>query len=62
MIVTLDEVLDESEKYVRKMAEEKRYGDITVTVTLHDGMPVKLSTAFCEHLARRTLKKFTVHK
>ena len=27
MIVTLDEVLDESEKYVRKMADEKRYGD-----------------------------------
>ena len=46
MIVTLDEVLDESEKYVRKMAEEKRYGDITVTVTLHDGMPVSLARLF----------------
>lgn len=34
-----------------------RYGDITVTITMNDGVPVKLTKGFCEHISRRKTEK-----
>jgi len=36
-----------------------RYGDITVTITMNNGVPVKLTKCFCEHLSKRKTDKLT---
>jgi len=39
----IDEMAYEIFKYFKEKAREHRYGDITVTLTMHDGYPVKIT-------------------
>ena len=50
------DVKDASE-FLLKMACEKKYGDITVTLTMKDGIPVKITKTYCEfHVERKTAR------
>lgn len=51
--MTVKEAVSEASEYLEKMAYEKNGGDICVTLTMYKGKPVKLNTAFCEHLIKR---------
>ena len=39
----IDEMAYEIFEYFKEKAREHRYGDITVTLTMHDGYPVKIT-------------------
>lgn len=43
--------------YITRKACEKKFGDITVKVSLKDGVPVKVETAYCEYYVERKTKK-----
>lgn len=49
--------LEEAQVFIKQQAQENRYGDITVTITLNDGVPVKLTKTYCEHFVRRKTTK-----
>ena len=49
----ISKALEETNSFILREAEKNKYGDITVTITLNDGVPVKLTKVFCEHLVRR---------
>ncbi len=60
--MTVKEAINEATAYLEKMAYEKDYGDITVTLTMYEGEPVKLNTAYCEHLTKRKKVSLVVEK
>ena len=60
--LTVKEAVNEAAEYLEKMAYEKNYGDICITLTMYEGEPVKLNTAFCEHLIRRRKINLVVEK
>jgi hypothetical protein len=60
--LTVKEAVNEAAEYLEKMAYEKDYGDICITLTMYEGEPVKLNTAFCEHLIKRKKISFVVEK
>ena len=60
--LTVKEAVNEASEYLEKMAYEKDYGDICITLTMYEGEPVKLNTAFCEHLIRRRKINLVVEK
>ena len=60
--LTVKEAVSEAAEYLEKMAYEKDYGDICITLTMYEGEPVKLNTAFCEHLIRRRKINLVVEK
>ena len=60
--LTVKEAVNEAAEYLEKMAYEKNYGDITVTLSMYEGEPVKLNTAFVEHLIRRRKMSLVVEK
>lgn len=57
MGVTIQKVLGEADEYIKNIAAIKKFGDITVTISLKDGLPVKLTKIFCEHYVQRKTKK-----
>lgn len=60
--LSVKEAVNEAAEYLEKMAYEKDYGDICITLTMYEGEPVKLNTAFCEHLIRRRKINLVVEK
>ena len=62
MVVPIDTLIADSDRFIRDEASKRRYGDIIVKITMNDGVPVRLETAFCEHIARRTATKYVVKK
>ena len=60
--LTVKEAVGVASEYLEKMAYENDYGDICVTLTMYEGEPVKLNTAFCEHLIKRKKTSFVVEK
>lgn len=60
--LSVEEAVREASEYLEKTACEKRYGDICVTLTMYEGQPVKLNTAYCEHLMRRKKCSLTTNK
>ena len=52
MNVSLSQVLEESNEFVRRIAGEQKFGDIIVKITLNDGFPVKIEKAFSERGVR----------
>ena len=60
--LTVKEAVSEASEFLEKTAYEKDYGDICVTLTMYEGQPVKLNTAYCEHLMRRKKSGLTANK
>ena len=60
--LTVKEAVNEAAEYLEKMAYEKDYGDICITLTMYEGEPVKLNTAYVEHLIRRRKMSLVVEK
>ncbi len=50
---TIQKVLHEADEYIKNQAAGNKFGDITVTISLKDGVPVKLTKIFCEHFVQR---------
>ena len=44
-------------EYIKNQAAGNKFGDITVTISLKDGVPVKLTKIFCEHFVQRKTVK-----
>ena len=53
--------ITEAQIFIEQQAEQNKYGDITVTITLNDGVPVKLTKVFCEHFVRRKTTKLAAN-
>ena len=53
----IKKAISEAQIFLEQQAEQNKYGDITVTITLNDGVPVKLTKVFCEHFVRRKTTK-----
>ncbi len=53
----IKKAITEAQIFLEQQAEQNKYGDITVTITLNDGVPVKLTKVFCEHFVRRKTTK-----
>ncbi len=62
MNVNIKQVLEEAQEFILQQASKKKYGDISVTITMNDGIPVKLTNSFCEHISRRSTSKLVVEK
>ena len=62
MVVPIETLIADSDRFIRDEAKKRKYGEIIVTITMHEGVPVKLETAFCEHIARRTTTRYVVKK
>ncbi|MBP1592026.1 MAG: hypothetical protein ILP22_08305 [Oscillospiraceae bacterium] len=62
MVVPIDTLIADTDRFIRNEAEKRKYGDIIVKITMNDGVPVRLETAICEHIARRTTTKCVVIK
>ena len=61
-VIEIKKAVNEAHKYLEETALEKQHGDIVVTITMFRGEPVKLTTSFCEHLARRRTTSLVVEK
>ena len=57
----IKKAITEAQIFLEQQAEQNKYGDITVTITLNDGVPVKLTKVFCEHFVRRKTTKLAVN-
>ena len=57
----MEKAITEAQKFIKQQAEQNKYGDITVTITLNDGVPVKLTKVFCEHVVRRRTSKLAAN-
>ena len=53
--------ITEAQIFIEQQAEQNKYGDITVTITLNDGVPVKLTKVLCEHFVRRKTTKLAAN-
>ena len=62
MVVPIETLIAEADRFILEEAKKRKYGEISVTITMHEGVPVKLETAFCEHVARRTATRYVVKK
>jgi hypothetical protein len=62
MNVNIKQVAEEAQQFILQQASEKKFGDITVTITMNDGVPVKLTNSFCEHISKRRTTKLVVEK
>lgn len=54
MILTKNEVISQVSKDLKKKMEEKTFGEIGITITMHDGYPVKVSEFATTNIIRRT--------
>ena len=53
----LSKALKEADDFFISKAKEKNFGDITVTISIRDGVPVKVTETFCRfHVERKTKK------
>lgn len=57
MAVKIKDISREAFEYFCEQGTKNRYGDITVTITMNDGVPVKLTKSYCEHIAKRKTEK-----
>ena len=57
----IKKAITEAQIFLEQQAEQNKYGDITVTITLNDGVPVKLTKVFCEHFVRRKTIKLAAN-
>lgn len=57
----IEKAITEAQIFIEQQAEQNKYGDITVTITLNDGVPVKLTKVFCEHFVRRKTVKLVAN-
>ena len=57
----IKKAITEAQIFLEQQAEQNKYGDITVTITLNDGVPVKLTKVFCEHFVRRKTSKLAAN-
>ena len=48
--------------YMARKAGEERYGDITVTLSMLDGVPHKITTSYSDHFVQRKSERLTVNK
>lgn len=62
MNVTIEQAVDEAREILFEGARSNGYGDISVTITMHEGVPVKLTHSVCEHLSKRKTKSLVVNK
>ena len=61
-VIEIKKAVNEAHKYLEETDLEKQHGDIVVTITMFRGEPVKLTTSFCEHLAKRRTTSLVVEK
>ena len=61
-VIEIKKAVNEAHKYLEETALEKQHGDIVVTITMFRGEPVKHTTSFCEHLAKRRTTSLVVEK
>ncbi len=55
MDLRVNDAIEQCCEYIRRMAEEKKFGDIMVTISLVDGVPDKITNSFCvKYVQRRT--------
>ena len=52
--------VQDAAEYLDEKARKEPYGDITVTITMRAGVPVKMFTTFCQFRARTDMKRFNV--
>lgn len=57
----IKKAITEAQIFLEQQAKQNKYGDITVTITLNDGVPVKLTKVFCEHFVRRKTTKLAAN-
>ena len=62
MVIPLSKLIEEAGDFFIDTAGKQKYGDMTVTITLNDGVPVKITKLFCEHISRRTTTRVVVNK
>ena len=48
MGIEIEKAIAEAQSFFKQQAVQNNYGEITVTITLNDGVPVKLTKVFCE--------------
>ena len=56
----LEEVSKVAVDFITSTAKEKRYGDVSVLITFDEGFPVKITTSYCEHRAKRNKTRWSV--
>jgi hypothetical protein len=54
MILTKNEVISQVSKDLKKRMEEKTFGEIGITITMHEGYPVKISENLTTNIIRRS--------
>ena len=60
IIATQKEVIQDSIDYILEQMDLKRCGDIVVSISIRDGIPMKIERKFCEHIVHyEKTKKFT---
>lgn len=62
MNVTIEQAAEEAKMIFLEAARSNAYGDICVSITMHEGKPVKLTRSVCEHLLKRNTKSLVVNK
>lgn len=58
----ISEVIYDVSDFIKQKTETEKYGDITITISLNDGVPVKLTRGFVEHFVQRKTKNLVVNK
>lgn len=56
----ISKAVQDATLYLDDKARKEPYGDITVTITMRGGVPVKMFTTFCQFRARTDMKRFDV--
>lgn len=62
MDVRIQEAAKDAQQFIYDKATENKFGDITVTITLKDGVPVKITRTFTEHFVQRKTTALVVEK
>jgi len=57
--IDIEKAIAETQSFFRQQAVQNNFGEMTVTITLNGGVPVKLTKVFCEHLVRRKTIKLS---
>jgi hypothetical protein len=57
--IDIEKAIAETQSFFKQQAVQNNFGEITVTITLNDGVPVKLTKVFCEHFVRRKTIKLS---
>jgi len=62
MDLRMQSAAKEAQQFLYDKASENKFGDITVTISLKDGVPVKITKTFTEHLVQRKTTSMVVEK